>query len=142
MTTTPYEGRLGDTPTPPKLPPLDLPKIPGVSPIPLSLEALVPEYVPEADGPGWLDKLRAVWAVLQVLVEHLVLAVEAIHGAGTGPKKKEVVVATAMAWLKETEERVDFIPSWLQWVAFKAMEKALDLLVEKVVKSFQDRGVV
>lgn len=118
------------------LPPPDL----GVSPPRADLD-LRPMSEPEK--PSVVDRIRSVWEVVQKLVEEAVQAAEVLHpGSGQGPNKKEWVKERVMTFLRSLEARENFVPGFVEGLVFKAVETALDWMIDRVVRELTERGLV
>ena len=128
---------------PPTLP-SDLPEVPGVAAIPEELEALLKQPVEEPaedGGPSWLSKFRGIWGIIEVAIEKAIEAAEVLFdGEKRGAEKKSWVTDQAMEYLRMAEQRADFIPSWLEGVAFRVLEMSLDFTIEQVVKRLKGSG--
>ena len=95
----------------------------------------------EAEETGALvtigDRVRAIWIVVEMVVEELVGAAETLFGPGTGAEKKRFVTDKALELLIELERRHDFIPGWLETIVFRSIGFALDFIIERVVKQLK-----
>jgi len=131
-------------PTPVNLPDLPVTTSLPIPNIPLILTPLIPEYDGDINAvpPSWLDKFRGIFAIVVVFIEQATTAAEVIYGPGTGAAKKSFVTNKTMEYIKALEDKLNFIPGWLQPIAFKAISMALDFIIEKIVKNFKIKGIL
>src|SRR5690606_30730547 len=53
------------------------------------------------------ERIKALWAVIEVAVEEAIIAAETIFGPKTGQEKKEFVVSKVLDLLRKLEEKQD-----------------------------------
>jgi hypothetical protein len=81
------------------------------------------------------EKIRAVWNVVEVIVEEAVVAAESLSHLNTPDAQKAFVRDTVMGFLKHIEAQKDFLPSYAEDLAFKGVEFVLDLLIDRIAAS-------
>ena len=103
---------------------------------------LRPISEPPEEG-GMVGKVKAIWTVVQKLVEEAVQAAEELYPAdGTGPDKKTWVTEKVMTWLRTWERTHNTIPDFVEGMVFSAVEFGLGWIVDRVVRELSERGLV
>lgn len=100
---------------------------------------LTPKSIPGPD-PSLLERVRAIWAVAEVVIEEAILAAEALSKPGAD--KKAYVADRVTEYLKDAEEKHDVLPGIIEGVAFHAIEFALDWMIERVFARLSAAGQV
>lgn len=87
-------------------------------------------------------KVRAIWEVVELVVEELVQAAEVMTGSKTGAEKKAFVVSTTMEFLRKLEDSKNLLPAAFEGIVFTGLEFALGFLVERVLLNLKTAGAV
>lgn len=87
------------------------------------------------------QRARNVWAVAKAVIEEAILAAEGSPGYD-GVRKKRFVTERALEFLRRAEEHYDRIPDGLEPLAFRAVEWALDWMIETVFRRLEIEGRV
>jgi hypothetical protein len=91
---------------------------------------------------GMVDKIKAIWATVSQVVEELIEAAEVMYGPKTGSEKKAFVRGKILELMKEIQGKHNILPVAVESMVFKALEFALDNIIERVFRELNKRGAV
>lgn len=115
--------------------------LPPVKKMP-ELQPLVKAMRATPEGSSFVDRVRAVWTVIEPFTEGAIRTAEAIYGPGTGTTKKAVVQHQLMTLLRHAEGRVDLVPDWLEPIVFKGLQIASGPLIERLLGGLKAKGLI
>lgn len=146
-------------PQPPEIPDIRIPDLPlpdfGAEPVEIpkiekprpSLtagisDAFIPREIEVSDNYTLVERIKALWTIVEMVVSELIQAAETLFGPGTGDQKRAYVIEKAMEAIGKMEEELDIVPDRIQSVVFASVRWALGMVVERVFRRLSADGVV
>lgn len=118
----------------------------GLSILSLRLETVTAyadePVVKEKKANTFLVKLALVKDILRQVAERFIPIAEHLVGAPTGSEKKALVKQEMLRVLKELEERLNLVPSSLEWAFWWLAKRGIDSIIEMVFHQLEVKGIV